>query len=280
MSDLFELTTHVAWNQIVGGRDYQEDHGAVESLPDGARLLVLADGMGGEVGGARASAAAVAGFRDSFLADESRDVKSRLHNALDAANQVIGEVVRQEPDLWGMGTTLVGLVFDGAAVRWISVGDSPLWLYRRGGLKRLNQNHSVAGELDARAARGEITRAQAESAVDRHRLLEAVMGQPITLVDAPDNPTTVSPGDILLLASDGVETCSTAELKEILASADKNTDPSADAPSADGLVDAILRRIEAHGREYQDNATVMVMAVVGENDDEPTTALPPIAARR
>ena len=264
--------THVAWNQIVGGRNYQEDHSAIESLPNGAQLLVLADGMGGEVGGAQASAAAVAGFRDSFLQGESRDTRSRLLNALDAANRAIGEMVRREPDLWGMGTTLVGLVFDGDAVRWISVGDSPLWLYRRGRLHRLNQNHSVAGELDARAAKGEISRAQAESAIDRHRLLEAVMGQPISLVDAPDEATAVSPGDILLLASDGVETCSIAELEKILVSADKNADLGADV-----LVDAILRRVEAHGHEYQDNATVMVMTV-GQNDDEPTTVLPAMVA--
>ena len=262
-----EITASVATDQIIGDRRYQEDYSAAVEWENGFWLLVLADGMGGEVGGAKASLSAIEGFRDNFVATKEQDANVRLRAALDAANRAIGKIVEQDPRMWGMGTTLVGLTFDNGYVRWISVGDSPLWMYRGGKLRRLNENHSVAGELDAKAARGEITEAEAKASNERHRLLEAVMGQAkIELVDAPEEAMRVLPGDVLLLASDGVETCALAELEEILGGADMD---------AAQMVDAILRRVEAHNIEYQDNATVMVMIVSGDDEqDEPPTVLP------
>ena len=256
------MTADVAWGSIVGGRERQEDYCAAMSWPNGFRLLVLGDGMGGEVGGAEASQTAVERFRDSFVDDEESGTRARLLNALQDANHAIRDAVRAEPELGGMGTTLLGLAFDSGAVHWLSVGDSPLWLYRGGELKRLNQNHSVGGELDAKAAANVISWAEAAAAEDRHQLLEAVAGWEIELVDAPEEPFAVVPGDIIVLASDGVETCAPGELEEIMAAVGKDRD-------ADALTAQILQRVKAHDAPRQDNATVMVMAVrseAGESD--------------
>ena len=263
-----ELTAAVAWGSMVGGRKRQEDYCAAMSWPNGFRLLVLGDGMGGEVGGAEASRLVVEGFRDSFVAaaeaGTGSDTRTRLLNALENANQCITDAVLEDRSMWGMGTTLVGMAFDStaAAVHWLSVGDSPLWLYRGGAIKRLNENHSMGGRLDERAAAGQITWEQAAAARNRHQLLEAVCGQRIKLIDVPKDPFPVAAGDILLLASDGVETCSLQELEETIAAAGR--DP-------DALTEAILQRVKEHGRPTQDNATLMVMTV-GNGECEPDTA--------
>ncbi len=64
-------------------------------------------------------------------------------------------------------------------MEWISVGDSPLFLFREGTLHRLNADHSLSPLIDARADRGEITREEAENHPDRHTLQAALLGMPL-----------------------------------------------------------------------------------------------------
>ena len=115
-------------------------------------------------------------------------------------------------------------------------------------MRRLNENHSIGGLLDKRAAAGEITVHEAAESADRSRLTEAVLGDDIRLVDAPTQPLRLQCGDLVVLASDGVETCSLEELRDI----------SKNPQSAAVLVTAILQAVEAHGLPTQDNATVIV----------------------
>ena len=256
------LTAKVDWGQIIGGRPRMEDDCLSLSWSGSSKLLVLADGMGGAVGGAEASGLAIKGFAERFVDGGGEDVRGRLLDALEAANGKLREAIGKQPDLQGMGTSLVGLLFDGAGLRWVSVGDSPLWLYRQGELERLNENHSVAGELDKLAAEGKISAEEAAASDKRHQLLEALMGQArLELIDAPERQRQLQAGDIVLLATDGVETCSVRELEELLA---------APAKEPVELVDRIMARIDAHGREYQDNTTVMVMVISGDGE-EPCT---------
>ncbi len=43
------------------------------------------------------------------------------------------EAATDPDDLHGMGCTLLAVVLAEEGLYWISVGDSPLWLWRRGG---------------------------------------------------------------------------------------------------------------------------------------------------
>lgn len=259
----------VAWGQIQGTRDYQEDFGAIVSWPNGYHLLILADGMGGEVGGERASHTVVDSFRDHFLQDGEQDLRNRLINALSAANMKLYQVVQEEPELQNMGCTLVALVFDGSSVQWISVGDSPLWLYRQGFLQRLNKNHSVAGLLAEKVARGDITPEVAAASDKRSQLLEAVMGNDIEHVDIPADPLEVQIGDVFLVASDGVETCSVEELEELVASS---------TTEANSLVNKILNLVEDHGRKSQDNSTIMALKISADNEEVSAVILAQVSA--
>ena len=245
-----EVSHDIAWDQIQGRRRSQQDCAVCIPMGAAQHLLVLADGMGGHAAGDIASSVAVTNFCSAFEAPGIPDGTSeRLEAALEAANYAISDRVVAEPELAGMGTTLVAAVVEGRDLRWVSIGDSPLWLVRGGELRRLNANHSVAGELAEQVAAGEMTAAEAATAPGRAMLFSALLGGDIDLVDIPESPERLEPGDVVLVASDGVETCSTDELIRIVGGGED---------SAQKLVDRILAAIEDSESDYQDNATLIV----------------------
>ncbi len=229
------------------------------SWNDDYHLLLLGDGIGGHAAGDVASEAVVESFRDAFINSGGMGSRRRLLHSLHAANSSLAERVRAEPRLKGMGTTLTAAVVDGDSLQWVSVGDSPLWLLRDGGMRRLNENHSMAAVLDRRAAKGEIPAEDAARSPERSKLLEAVLGEEFELIDAPAEAIPLQPADIVVLASDGVETCSCGELCDIAASRALS--------SADSIVNAILQTVETHARPAQDNATVIVLKMAGRDID-------------
>lgn len=246
------MKVDVAWGQIQGERKAQEDRAACLSWPNGYHLLVVADGMGGHAAGQVASETVVSSFRKAFVRAEGLAPRERLLEALQQANFALFDRIQAEPDLAGMGTTLAAAASDGEWLQWVSVGDSPLWLIRGEEMRRLNEDHSVGGTLDRSAAAGEIPVDAAEGAPGRSRLLEAVLGEDIRRVDAPAEPVRLLPGDIVILASDGVETCSSGELWQLA---------QAHASRSSETVGAILDQVERHERPAQDNATVIVLRI-------------------
>jgi len=245
----------VAAEQIVGGREVQEDALDVRCVPGGdgreAWLLVLADGMGGHAGGAAASRLAVDTFVDACIGGIS-DIPSALQAGLDRANRRIADEISARPAFGDMGTTLVGVVISNSHLYWISVGDSPLWLYRDGQLQRLNADHSMVPVLEGLVEIGRMS--EQEAAVDprRNQLRSAVSGGEFPLVDFCPGPQALRAGDLVVLASDGVETLSQAQLAAILGDGGR---------SLQQRVRSVMDAIEAAGRPRQDNASLIVLEV-------------------
>jgi serine/threonine protein phosphatase PrpC len=246
-----------------GARNYQEDTavvwpGADQSAPAAAPtngnaqplVAVLADGMGGHAGGALASRMACESFIKAYAANTLPE-KERLVEALRAANDAIAATVTSNPMLNGMGSTLVGVVFGKHGVEWVSVGDSPLLLYRRGEIALLNEDHSLAPELDRMAAAGKITAEEARKDPRRHMLRSAVTGEDIDMVDLSRKPLQVEAGDYIILASDGLQTLEHGEIERVV------TAYAADGPNA--VASALIRAVEAVRDAHQDNATVVVV---------------------
>jgi protein phosphatase len=220
-------------DQHQGARPYQEDSWALRTLGDGSLLAVVADGMGGHAGGAVASKLVV----DAFV--HAVEQGGRLEDGLKEANDAVGRAAAEKVALSGMGATLVAAQVRGNEVRWISVGDSPFYLVAAGEIVRLNADHSMAPQIDAMVQRGLLTPEEGESHPGRHTLREAVMGDPITLIDRGNRE--LGPEATLLLCSDGVQS-----LNEV-AIADSASRP------ASGVIAAVL----AAGKEHQDNITVI-----------------------
>lgn len=261
------LIAESAWGQIIGTRSSQQDDAAIVNWPNGFSLSILADGMGGHAGGAEASQLVVNTFRQHFVDSAESDIRQRFLSALSAANLAIFEYTQQHPELEGMGSTFLAVVFDGTAIQWISVGDSPLWLYRDGAITQLNENHSMATVLAKQVEEGLISAEEAASSPERSQLLEAILGKDIKMLDAPEETFPVQAGDIIILASDGVETCSLDELQELLSTASKKSDTHAES-----LVASILSKVDEHQRASQDNSTLNIIRIVSDQDRVTTLA--------
>ena len=232
-----------------GARHYQEDSSAV--LEDAGRLtVVLADGMGGHAGGALASNLACKFFLHAFATSKG-PVPDRLTESLELANAAIAQETMGNPGLSGMGCTLIGAAFGPEGVEWVSVGDSPLFLVRAGEIVVLNEDHSLAPEIDKLAAKGKITWEAAKADHRRHFLRSALTGTDIELVDRSQRPLALQAGDVVILASDGIHTISHSQIARLVAAA--NT-PEAAAES-------LLAAVAAVGDTAQDNTTVAAVQV-------------------
>lgn len=252
-----ELGGRFAARQIPGKREYQEDdYGLLDGRDlglDGSEhtMLLVADGMGGHVGGATASGLLSKTFVEAYP-QASGPIVDRLRDCLEAANKAIADAIAENPELDSMGSTLVAAVVSSEGLNWISVGDSPLWLFREGQLERLNADHSMAPVLADLVATGRMTEEDAARDSRRHSLRSAVMGDDIHLIDVSSQPVMVEEGDRLLLASDGLMTLSEQEIAEIL----KKTQ---DAPLEDSA-EALIQAVEAAEQPHQDNTTVLLYA--------------------
>jgi PPM family protein phosphatase len=215
-------------------------------------VAVLADGMGGHVGGERASTTACRGFLDA-LAGAPGEEHECLQAALDAANEAIRRDVVIEPRLHGMGCTLIGAVFGLEGLRWVSVGDSRLFLFRRGELYQLNEDHSLAPLLDQLAAQGELTREQALHHPRRHHLRSALTGDAIELVDLAKESVDLLTGDCIVLASDGIDTLPPDAIADVIS--------QTIARGSDTVAQALIDAVDGVARPGQDNTTVMAIVV-------------------
>lgn len=248
-----------------GARPYQEDAAAVwpghgplgppraAEPPDGISLVaVLADGMGGHAGGALASATICSKFLE-HVATADGVGRSRLEPSLVAANAAIAARVAANPGLAGMGATLVGVSIGQDGLSWISVGDSPMYLFRGGELVQLNEDHSLAPVIDRLVAQGKMTAEEARRDPRRHYLRSAVTGEDLELVDSPDRPLQLAGGDVIVIASDGIHTLEPDEIAALVA-ADLANGP-------DAIAAALIRSVDAADVPHQDNTTVVVVTV-------------------
>jgi serine/threonine protein phosphatase PrpC len=255
----FIIERDFAGRQYVGQRERQEDYYAFSDLsekrePSGSRILAaLGDGLGAHLGGQLASMHLVT----EFIKACKRSTLSaawRLRVALEAANESLYRISsRINWDGAPMGSTFLGLSVSKTSVHWVSVGDSPLFIFREGKLLRLNADHSLAPILDERVRNGELTPEEASIHPDRHVLQSACMGLPLTLVDARMDPYTLQTGDILIAASDGIFTLEMAQLEDMLAFG-KPT-------SAGKIADAIIFAVRCADHPRQDNTTICVVKV-------------------
>ena len=245
-----------AGRQFIGSREVQEDSYGVVPRAEFAGgphdlFLVVADGMGGHAAGEVASSLAVHTFAETFLESGTGCDSGRLWDCLEEANRRIARELQTRGDaVRGMGTTLLAVLLRGKSVRWMSVGDSPLYLIRGNEWQRLNRIHSKATELAEQVQAGKISEEQARTDPTRHTLLSALIGESIYDVDDPP-PVELIAGDVLIAATDGIETLTHEEITAVISSL-RDQDASA---IADGLIQAV----KSKQSPKQDNATLVVV---------------------
>jgi PPM family protein phosphatase len=173
-------------------------------------LFLVADGMGGHQAGEVASALGVVtveGFLLNTLkrffhmeVPEEQNVMKEFQAALLQADARIFKEASQHPEMIGMGTTLT-LAF---AVDWgllvAHAGDSRCYLFSRGDLYQLTQDHTLVAEM---VRRGFLSATEASRHPSRH-VVTNVLGGPEPGVQVEMHKVDLEPGDVVLLCSDGL----------------------------------------------------------------------------
>ncbi len=213
-------------------------------------IAVLADGMGGHVGGAKASKMTCASFMTTYPKING-SINRRLLLSLDASNKIVSKAIEKDRELQGMGCTLVGVCVDQSGVHWVSVGDSLLYLFHNKELSKLNEDHSLAPVLSNLVARGEITTIEALHHPKRNMLRSAVTGDEITLVDLNREAVPLSKGDWLIMASDGLATLSHDKISSVVS---RNS-----SKNADQMAQALVAAVKKKAAPEQDNITVLAI---------------------
>ena len=166
-----------------------------------AYLLAVADGMGGAVGGATASAETVQALDSASKGFTGDDPPTELRGAIALAHSSVRSVAEEHPELLGMATTLV-LAIVGESRAWLAnVGDSRAYLIRNGQAQRMSQDHSWVGE-QVRA--GVMTEEEAASHPRRNIITRSISSTDSYLEPDIYAPIDLQDGDILLLCSDGL----------------------------------------------------------------------------
>lgn len=221
-------------------------------------LFVVADGMGGHASGEVASAIAVQTVQDVLVnaqdpeetrldrdaLDDDDAIRERLRYAMNQASVRIRKAALDNPAHSGMGTTLTVLLIENGTAHFGHVGDSRLYLFRDGRIKRLTRDHTVVQqEIDA----GRLTPELARIVPHKNILTQSVGYHGPVEPDTSTRPAL--PGDIFLLCSDGL------------------TDPLDDnalaricsATPFEDLAEELVQQALHHGTE--DNVTVVLIRI-------------------
>ncbi|MBL1073265.1 serine/threonine-protein phosphatase [Nocardia sp. 2] len=215
-----------------------------DSVYAGARLLALADGMGGHAAGEVASQLMIAALAHLDDDEPGPDLLGKLDRAVREGNASIADQVEEEPELDGMGTTLTAILFAGSKLGLAHIGDSRAYMLRGGELTQITRDDTFVQSL---VDEGRITPEQAHTHPQRSLIMRALTGNEI-------EPTLVvreaRAGDRYLLCSDGL---SDVVSDETIANTmrEGTTDESADR-----LIELALRS------GGPDNVTVVVADVI------------------
>ncbi|SLN53715.1 PP2C-family Ser/Thr phosphatase [Roseovarius litorisediminis] len=282
MPPTVDLVYDAAWALSPGRREQQEDS-VVADFPVGSGLgfAVLADGMGGHAAGDVASKIVVTEVfselkmlsNDPEMLEEN--IQVALRQAVLGANFCVEQFAKQNPEASGMGATLVAPVLFDDRLYWISVGDSPLFLFRDGHLSQINENHSWAAKIDLMCSQGLIDRDEAARHPDRQCLTSALAGHEIPHMDCSETPLFLKCGDIVIAASDGLQFLADAQIEQILKD-------HSDRPSAE-ISAVLLRNLKDLDHPEQDNVSMCIIKMNQLGDTASIAAKPssePVAERR
>jgi serine/threonine protein phosphatase PrpC len=175
-------------------------------------LFLIADGVGGQSHGEAAAEIAISSgqyyvraSRDSFDVswpfgyDVNRSLnENRLMTAIQLANRQLCKLKATSPDHAGSGSTLVGLLVEGARASVGNVGDSRVYMLRGGVLRQLSIDDTWVGQL---VRGGAITEAQARNHSMRHVVTQAVGVETIEVHTCEEQ---LEDDDKILLTTDGV----------------------------------------------------------------------------
>ncbi|MCA8995209.1 MAG: serine/threonine-protein phosphatase [Planctomycetaceae bacterium] len=240
------------WGSVSITGNYRENNEDNCHIDSGARFFLVADGMGGQSAGEKASELAVELISEKleqwidFGGSGENDVVESIDKAVSHANMEIMALGELDPSYKNMGTTITFLISVGGQLYIGGVGDSRVYMLRDGKLEQLTEDHSLTQAL---LKAGTIT--PEEAATHRYKnVLYRYLGTKEG--SSGTTPAKVQPqaGDRFMLCSDGVtDGVTNDEILDIL------SNEASSQAAAEKLVEA------AQEGGSKDNITCVVVSV-------------------
>jgi serine/threonine protein phosphatase PrpC len=235
------------------GRDpakqVNEDSSGYAETPAG-HLAIVCDGMGGHAGGREASQAAVKTILELFSKDApDLTPAAMLTRSIEQAARAVYAIGGSSPPELRPGSTCVTVLLHDGWADVAHVGDSRVYLVRRGTIRRVTRDHSMVQDL---IDSGQLAPEDALSHPDANKITRA-LGIGLEVDVDLSEPIPLEAGDTFLLASDGLtDLVMDPEIAQITT----ERGPSGPAVVCQELVNL------ANSRGGHDNITVLVLNVV------------------
>lgn len=194
----------VAKTDIGLKRTSNQDSYAAGELPGSVAWAVVCDGMGGTNGGNFASSTAVKIISERISSSYRQgmsftSIKNMFMSAIIAANVCVFEKANENPELSGMGTTVVVAIVADEHVYVAHAGDSRAYILSRGKLHQLTKDHSFVQEM---VDSGKLTPDEAREDPRKNLITRALGVSEDLRIDFCEEQ--ISEDDVLLICTDGL----------------------------------------------------------------------------
>lgn len=181
-------------------REMNQDYVYTSEKPVGnlPNLFIVADGMGGHNAGDYASKYTVETIIDVASKSELTEPVAILDEAIQTANRMLIDRANENPQMKGMGTTVVALTILDSHLVIANVGDSRLYVVNRE-IQQITRDHSLVEEM---VRLGELDKEIAREHPDKNIITRAIGA--IAEVDIDFFEIDVEQGDCILMCSDGL----------------------------------------------------------------------------
>ena len=194
----------VAKTDIGLTRTSNQDSYAAGELPGSVAWAVVCDGMGGTNGGNLASSTAVKIISERISSSYRQgmsfsSIKNMFMSAIIAANVSVYDMSKENPELSGMGTTVVVAIVANERVYVAHAGDSRAYILTSGKLHQLTKDHSFVQEM---VDSGKLTIDEAREDPRKNLITRALGVSEELQIDFCEED--ISENDVLLICTDGL----------------------------------------------------------------------------
>lgn len=168
----------------------------VGNLPN---LFIVADGMGGHNAGDYASKITLETIVKHISGSGETEPAKNLGDAIAAANTLVRDRAERQPELEGMGTTVVAASCEGRTLHVANVGDSRLYIVGQKKIRQITRDHSWVEEM---VRRGGLDREEARNHPDKNIITRAVGAEDTVKIDF--FTVSLEEGDMILMCTDGL----------------------------------------------------------------------------
>ncbi|HCD42753.1 MAG TPA: protein phosphatase [Lachnoclostridium sp.] len=235
-------------SKTIGDRELQEDEYGITETEDGI-MAVLADGMGKQFGGKIAARTVVQVFLDMFEDKNTfYNPQYSFRRAFQGANR---EILNQLEENQGSASVAAVMVKE-RKLYYSTVGNVKVAVYRNQELVPVTSGHTISMLAKQKYKEGKLTRQEAVSLLDHHRLYNYVGQDGFRDVEFFDTPISLYGGEYVLLMTDGLyETVRWKDIEDCL---------EVEGSSQEKAF-AIIELVNKSQKEEKDNAAAVVLQI-------------------